>query len=1144
MNIKPSVLIEPRDVEAFLAALSARRAGYTPEWQVVPGTAGAALAAVSAHYLDAVARRLNRAPERLKTAFLDAAGVALLTAQSARAPVVFQVAGSSPGGSAPAGTALAAPPPKGAAEQVLFETESAVAITAGRLVQVVSLWPGRDEYIDHSPALLAREPLELFAPSLRQPTPHHLYLAHDVLLALAGNVEIEVEFEVRRGASEALDLVWEYWDGETWRGFVSIDAACADTAAGDPDSTDGLVQSGRYVLRADGAAAKPTSVDGRSGHWLRARLTQPLPPTPGDMLPEVDTVRLSSTVNRALRGRIGVAEPARPARAALAAMASAIPTTPSLTGLVTNDAGHPIEGAIVHLVDPANPARPAHASQPTSASGRYEIPNVDFLGPAYLFEATFAGIVFTGPAERRRPRVRMSAAYSSIDLTLSVEGQAPDKVFADATALDVTKPFYPMGQQPQPGTAFYFTSAEIFSKPGAAVRMAIARTASPQDAGAVSGSTALAHQVHWQYWNGRQWTPLPVSAVAQGDSPDLDRTEVVDFVVPPDMEPVVVNGETARWVRVRLQSGAYGYTRTIAFDTGTSAANTFTYVAAQPPVLSSVALGYTWQYGPLHAERVISFNDFAYADRTEEARWPGTTFQPFERIADATPALYLGFDKKAPVGQLGLFFDVREAPGDTTGPALTWEYWNGLEWRRTPTDDGTGHLRRPGIINVLAQADDAPHARFGRALHWLRARLKEDGPPGAPVCAAIAPNAVWASERRTLRDLPIGTSNGTPDQAFVVTQTPVLAGEHLEVRELSGGRANVEWRVLAMELSHGDSSVVTALEAALAREGADPDVVHHPLRLRRDRRKRVTEAWVRWSVRDELRLSGPTDRHYALDRARGVVTFGDGRTGRVPPGGAAVLMRQMTAGGGTRGNVGSGAIAQLLGGVPGIEAVFNPRAAEGGADGEALPSVLQRGPRTVAHRGRAIGPSDYEAMALGASPAIALARAIGGLSAYGDRRPGWVTLLIIPHGDDPRPYPSFGLREHVRRYVESRAPADLAALHRIHVTGPTYLPIGVTAHLTPVDPAEAAATEARVRAVLERFLHPLAGGPTGAGWDLGRDVYLSDVASSVERTPGVDHLDELALTIDGVPQGESVAVDDMAVVAAGPIVLLLTEAEA
>lgn len=1151
MITKPSVELERRDAREWLAEILTRRAGYTPEWLAPPASAGSGLAAIGARYLEVVAQRLNQTPDKIKTAFLDLAGLGLIAAQAARAPVVFRLAEQSAGGTAPARTPVAAPPPPGGSEQIMFETERAVGVRAGTIAQIVSLWPGRDEYIDHTAAFKQGAPVEPFAPRLRQPTPHHLFLSHAVLLALAGNVELAVELELQHGASKPLDLVWEYWDGATWRGFRSTSSECGEQKGEDLDSTEGLTQSGRYVLQADCATAAKIAVNGIDGYWLRARLTQPLPPDPNEALPQVDAIRVSSTVNRALRGRIAVAEPqAVPAPTQVLTHMMLTPAnTPAntnVTGTVTNDAGHPVEGATVHLIDPADPSHP-YSSQPTPATGLYEIANVNF-GREYFFEVTFAGIRFSGPEESLKPKTPASAAAPSVDLTLSIEGLSPDKAFADATALDASKPFYPLGQQPQPGSTFYFTSEEAFTKPGAKVRLYLARTLSPQDEGTLSGSQRLEHQLNWEYWNGRQWTSLPVTSNFAGSQIDLDRTEVIDFTVPEDMELLKVNDQEARWVRVRLQSGSYGFKQQISFKTDTTVvgaptSNTFTYVAAQPPVLASFRIGYTWQYGPFHPERVLAYNDFHYDDRTEAAMWPGTTFAPFERIADLTPAIYLGFDKKPPVDQLGLFFDVVEAPGEPAGPALTWEYWDGFEWRRMPTEDETGYLRRPGIVNVLAQTTDTALARFGPPLHWIRARLKEDGPPGEPVFVGIHPNAVWASERRTLRDLPVGTSNGTPNQMFPLTQTPILPGERIEVRELNGARANVEWRILAMELSGGDAGVLVQIEGLLAREGTNPEIALGPLRLRRNRQKQVTEAWVRWESREQLFFSGPGDRHYALDRAAGRLSFGDGVTGRVPPAAAAILVREMSTGGGSKGNVAARTITQLLGVVPGIEAVFNPRAAEGGADGEPGTAVLERGPRSIRHRGRAMEAADYETLAAEASPTVRIVRSIPGRHPSGQRLPGWVTVLIVPYSHDPKPYPSFGLREHVRRFIEQRAPADLAALHRIQVTGPTYLEIGVTATIAPSDPSQAGAVEKGARQTLERFLHPLFGGPGGAGWDLGRDVYLSDVAAELERTPGVDYVEELALLIEGVPQGESVRVASDEIVAAGAILLRLDESE-
>ena len=433
-------------------------------------------------------------------------------------------------------------------------------------------------------------------------------------------------------------------------------------------------------------------------------------------------------------------------------------------------------------------------------------------------------------------------------------------------------------------------------------------------------------------------------------------------------------------------------------------------------------------------------------------------------------------------------------------------------------------------------------ARFGQELYWIRARLNEDGPPGEPLVGAIHLNAVTAAQRQTIRNAAVGASSGLPDQVFQILQTPVLRGERLEVRELAGPRANVEWRLLAGELFAGDAAKVRELERLLSQEGRETEFTVERVRVLRDRNKRVSEAWVQWEARDHLFASGPSDRHYTLDAAMGRLQFGDGVNGAIPPAGAAIQVREYKSGGGAAGNVAARAITQLLGAVAGVEAVFNPTAAEGGADGEIIERLAERGPKTVRHRGRAVLPSDFETLAREASPAVGFARLLPGRNAEGRRTPGAVTLVIVPESDDPRPQPSTGLREHVRRFVAARAPADLAGCDTIFVTGPAYFPVDVEATLAPIDFSEAGVVERRARKALEAFLQPLHGGPGGEGWPFGRDVYRSDVAAVLESVEGVDYVEEVLLLRDGVPQGERLAVAEDEVVVAGTITLRLQAA--
>jgi hypothetical protein len=1018
-------------------------------------------------------------------------------------------------------------------------------LAVAKLKEVVSLWPGRDQYIDHSAAFLAGQAFQPFKKRLLQNTPHHLYIAHDTLLALAGKSSVDVFFDLTTASSERLDIIWEYWDGKVWRQFKNMLPQCDDEEAARLDSTDGLQFSGRFILQTDCAETSKTAVNGIDAFWIRGRLDEPLPPNPSQVLPSVESVKLSASIAHtlALAGR-------HTERAVVA--------THPLIVQVIDDSGAPLRGVNVTFAVPRR-------------EQKKEI--TDINGLARFDPISDGDVVISVEPFQQKIAIKPdpdSDFEKQVIFTLAAEGLQPDKAFSDAGEEDVTKPFFPLGQIPQPGSAFYFTNQEAFSKPGAKLEIYIQPSITPQDGvlpelkpgpgggptvtsgseavAAIFSTTTFSHTLSWEYWNGKRWAPLVAYTNAPPDAVSPDTVSPKDFTgtgiitsltVPFDMAETDVNGEKGLWMRVRLVSGGYGFMSTIR--SGVNFDNSHTFPVTKPPAISKFLIGYTWQHGPFYPEHVLAFNDFQYEDRTDEARLPGETFQPFKPVSDQTPTLYLGFDRKLPVDRLGILFNIEEQRDETNGPALLWQYFDGFSWEDLTVEDETRNLRAPGIVSFIGPADSEPLARFDEPRHWLRAGLKEDGPPGEPTINGLFPNAVHAIQHQTTVNEPIGSSTGQPNQTLAFTQIPVLEGERIEVREVAGLRANVEWRIVALEVFGGDEAAVRELDALLAREGTQTEIGKGDIRLTRDRNKRVTEVWVRWQSRRHLLFSGPNDRDYVVNRAQGLLLFGDATNGKVPPAGAAILARQYRTGGGIAGNVAAKTITQIIGPIGGIEEVFNPLPASGGADGESFAQYEIRGPQTLRHRGRALLPGDYETFAREASPAVAFARAIPARDPGGRKAPGWVTLLLIPQSGEPRPQPSFGLREDVRRHIETHTSADLAAAHRIFVAGPDYLPVDVDAVIVPLDPAEAGSVEQRAREALETFLHPLRGGPEGRGWDLGRDVFLSDIAAVLERVAGIDYVKELSLLLNSESQGEQVKVADDKVVVAGQLRLSLIQ---
>src|SRR5262249_53128078 len=149
-------------------------------------------------------------------------GLSPAPAQSARTPMIFRMAKDAAPGAAPAGMMVSAPPPAGSSAPIMFETERAIGLTNARVAQVASLWPERDQYIDHTAGLAKTRPPRLFARALPQPIRHNLYLSHPTLLALSGNIDLRVEIRLSQTSAEHLSIAWDYWDGEVWRGFLDF----------------------------------------------------------------------------------------------------------------------------------------------------------------------------------------------------------------------------------------------------------------------------------------------------------------------------------------------------------------------------------------------------------------------------------------------------------------------------------------------------------------------------------------------------------------------------------------------------------------------------------------------------------------------------------------------------------------------------------------------------------------------------------------------------------------------------------------------------------------------------------------------------------------------------------------------------------
>ena len=302
-------IVDARDAGHVLDELQDDMPGYLAYFRPHPGRSGYALLEILARYCGLAIQSLNGAVGKAELAFLDALGIDLLPPQAAAAQVVFQLTPNAPVDSAlPANSQVAAPPdptlptsvapppspaPALPANPIVFSTDSAIAVARASLMTLYSTYPNVDQYADHSASIQTGFTLY----SGLQPVLHELYIGHDTLLALAGSVDVSVNFQLagelpspgttksgRPKLPKGLRLAWEYAAGGDWIAFDPID-----------DHTYGLSLDGEIQLhKRSGPAATPTTVNGVQSYWIRARVETPLPATgPGTLpaLPQVEAIR-------------------------------------------------------------------------------------------------------------------------------------------------------------------------------------------------------------------------------------------------------------------------------------------------------------------------------------------------------------------------------------------------------------------------------------------------------------------------------------------------------------------------------------------------------------------------------------------------------------------------------------------------------------------------------------------------------------------------------------------------------------------------------------------------------------------------------------------------------------------------------------
>jgi hypothetical protein len=598
-------------------------------------------------------------------------------------------------------------------------------------------------------------------------------------------------------------------------------------------------------------------------------------------------------------------------------------------------------------------------------------------------------------------------------------------------------------------------------------------------------------KLSWEYWNGRSWTVLPITA---DETDNLLTSGKIEFEVRSDAQPTEVLGQPNHWIRARLVGGDYGQAKYITSD----AANPHTVVrdpsGIHPPYVTRVQVHYEIEEG-VTPDHLITLDGGVARDQSEANLTPNAIVEyavpladQLAHLADDAPhtrnkaglAIYLGLDRELSGPGITLLFDVVDGAFDDAGPLQAEALIDGV-FRTLMSKDGTRGLSESGIV-TLALADPPQRALlFGAtALHWLRFRPdpRANRETWKPRIKGVYLNAAMAVAAETVTLERLGSSDGSPGQSVVLAKTPVLQDSLvLRVRE----------------------PIDEADVRRLASDGVDiVDTLGH-----------WPGFWVRWREVPDLLGSGKQDRVYTLEDDTGRIRFGDGIRGRIPPTGAdsIVAVTYRLGGGAVANGITAFSEVSLVTPLAGVQGVVTLDDAAGGIDPEDADATLSYASANLAMRDRAVTLRDFEQLTRQLVPNLAQVRA----RAYAHG----IEIVFAMRGDEPRP--TRAARRELQAALLSRADPALARPRALQAIGPNIVDARLDLKLL-IDaggPGAAIAQQAveRVTALLD----PATGGLDASGWRFGTLPSGTELAASLDGISGLIALESSGLRTAGAP---------------------------
>jgi hypothetical protein len=1022
----------------------------------LPGNA-AALVNIFARYCEIIIQRLNQVPNKNFLAFLDLLGASRLPPQPARVPLTFTLAaGSAVDAIVPARTQVAAPPPPGESEPVIFETERELVVSAVQLAHIFVRDPRTDRFADLRQLARSEATAPLSIWDGNESIEHILYIGESTFLGYPDLQSFTLKFELQPitlPAGQQLDsqtVQWEIWDGDRGIPFIPQSEHPSRADATKPiiirDSTEKLTRNGDgssgSIIFANLPGVPPQEIAGSINRWLRCRLqtriTKSATAQPRmvrqEHLPKIKKITFQATVGKTNQ---------------VIAAAFTNQFVIDLSKPFYPFGEKPKFGDILYLG-----SREAFSKEGADITLQFDLADLEGLGLAL-------------------PRA-INKAEIKVDLIWEIWTRQ------GWFLLGTSNQNGPIDEYKPPSVKFQDLT-KAFTEVGSENKTVKFRL--PQDPDPELQPVTI---------NGIEsfWVRVRISngnyGKEGGYKENRENPSGFQFDFPTFRPPLIKSLK----VSYRLVTADKVPEHIVTY-------NDFTYqhIPTNQEVLPFKPID---SISPSVITRPLPTLHFGFSLPVNRKTFPNRTLSLYFKLAES---LYIPRTSGTPTA---------------TPIGLIWEYWHSQtnRWETLRPQDDTKSLTHEGLVEFLPSTSFAAKIDFNlqQPCYWLRVRwqlpdnqLNSEVPlPSAPKLSRILLNTMLATQTVTVEDEILGSSNGSSQQVFSINQTPILPGQQLVVREVEEPSA-IDRPTIGREEGRDAISITRDLtgrpQEIWVRWHEVPDFYGSGSRDRHYVLDHLTGE-LRFGNGINGKIPPPGTGNLRMAQYR----TGGGIRGNCPEGQIVQLkttipyIDSVTNPSAAMGGADAESIESLLDRAP--RQIRHGDRAVTLEDYEDLAIVAS--------------PAVARAKCF---PLLNLNQAPFDIQTSIEQPPkaiGTVSVMIVPRSNETKPVPSLELIDRVQTCLETHS----IPTAKIAVVGPLYIRVEVVARIAVASLEGISHLEYAIQQTLTQFLHPLTGGPDKTGWVFGRTPHRSDFYALLESIAGVDHLRSLTVMREADPLPE------------------------